>query len=472
MSFNPDSQENQLLFARAKSGSAAFAQELLKQQTNDMYYLARAYLKDTEEAKMAVRMGFAKALKRLNTVNDIHDFRDWLANIVRLTAVDSIVPLETETAQERYTRLDERPAENVSFPSKETCQRQLLQVLNLLNDSERAAAAARYYDHMEVEDAASLLRLSAEDTETLLVNAKKKLTDNKVDISEFTALTEFINPSARLEKAVPEEETLILDDEPKKEETPADAFSNGTPPAAKQETPAAEEEKSGPVDETFESAKPLKRQEKRRKAKPQPVEEEDEDEDDIDYDDDEGYDDYDYDKKGRRKRHKSHIVLKIILILIIILAVIGALLFGIYKVDQDLFYSIPGTTRLVTALENITGKDIQQPYENTTPVATAAPESTAAATPEATVSAAPTEGLIAGTETGTDTAVGNVQIQLEAVNVRSNHDASSEQVGTVYQGETYDVYGVFKSADYTWYRIGEGMWVADDGSYLTYTALN
>ena len=100
MSFNPDSQENQLLFARAKSGSAAFAQELLKQQTNDMYYLARAYLKDTEEAKMAVRMGFAKALKRLNTVNDIHDFRDWLANIVRLTAVDSIVPLETETAQE------------------------------------------------------------------------------------------------------------------------------------------------------------------------------------------------------------------------------------------------------------------------------------------------------------------------------------------------------------------------------------
>lgn len=472
MSFNPDSQENQLLFARAKSGSAAFAQELLKQQTNDMYYLARAYLKDTEAAKMAVRMGFAKALKRLNTVNDVHDFRDWLANIVRLTAVDSIVPLETETAEGRYTRLDERPAENVSFPSEETCQRQLLQVLNLLSDSERAAAAARYYDHMEVEDAASLLRLSVEDTETLLVNAKKKLTDNKVDISEFTALTEFVNPSARLEKAVPEEETLILDDEPKKEETPADAFSNGTPPAAKQETPAAEEEKSEPVDETFESAKPLKRQEKRRKAKPQPVEEEDDDEDDIDYDDDEGYDDYDYDKKGRRKRHKSHIVLKIILILIIILAVIGALLFGIYKVDQDLFYSIPGTTRLVTALENITGKDIQQPYENTTPVATAAPESTAAATPEATVSAAPTEGLIAGTETGTDTAVGNVQIQLEAVNVRSNHDATSEQVGTVYQGETYDVYGVFKSADYTWYRIGEGMWVADDGSYLTYTALN
>lgn len=467
MSFDPDSQESKLLFDRAKSGSSAFAQELLKQQTNDMYYLARAYLSDSEDAKMAVRMAFQKAFKRLHTVNDIHDLQPWLANMVRLAAVDMVIPLETETASARYTRVDERPATNVRFPDRTVCQKQFLQVLNGLTDAERAAAAARYYDHMEVEDAASLLRIKVSDVEALLVNAKNKLSANHVDMSEFTALADFINPSEGISSAAAAAsatETLT--------QKPTDFKAK---PVESVQTAETEETDDGNeatrelgTIHPAETPKAKPKKEKKRRVEDED-EDEDEDDDGIDYDDDEGYDDYDYDRHGNRKRHKSHIVLKIILTIVIILAVIAALLFGIYKVDEDLFYTIPGTTRLVTLIENITGQDISGPYD-TEATATATAEATATATADTATDTAATTGLTAGTETGLDTVIGTVQIQLDAVNIRSSHDASSDLVGTVYQGENYDVYGVYVADDFTWYRIGEDMWVADDGTYLTYTA--
>ena len=46
---------------------------------------------------------------------------------------------------------------------------------------------------------------------------------------------------------------------------------------------------------------------------------------------------------------------------------------------------------------------------------------------------------------------------------------------TAKSGETYTVYGYEKhdknieSDSYTWYQIGYNMWIADDGTWLTFT---
>lgn len=434
MTFNPNLEENKTLFTSARGGSAAFIQELLKQQTSDMYFLARVYLHDIDAAKQTVRNAFSTAYSRfLAEVTEIEKFEPWLMDIVRSEAIKCVQPIQGETADARYTRADEKPAVNMRYPEDEkTCRKYILQVLDVLNKDERAACAARYYEHMETEQAADLLGVTEGDVEDLLVNAKEKLEQVKVQPSQLIALINHVHPGDNVIHSPLEDIVVVLpEDKQEKEKRERAASIEISPDSTSRRT----------------------------------RDEDDDDEDEDDYDDDEGYADYDYDRHGRRKRHKRHLGLKILLVILIILALCGGALYGVFRLDRNMFYTIPGTTRLVQVLEVITGKDIPGPDFVS---AEATPTPTATAVPTATPV---TEGLIAGTDTGTDTVIGQAVIQLESINIRSDHSTDGEIVGAVYSGETYDVYGVYKASDFTWYRIGEGMWVADDGTYLQYTAL-
>lgn len=61
----------------------------------------------------------------------------------------------------------------------------------------------------------------------------------------------------------------------------------------------------------------------------------------------------------------------------------------------------------------------------------------------------------------------SVLVTVPTINVRSNPDSKNDnnKVDKVHMGETYTVFEQTKDSDYTWYRIGEDRWIANDGTW-------
>lgn len=64
--------------------------------------------------------------------------------------------------------------------------------------------------------------------------------------------------------------------------------------------------------------------------------------------------------------------------------------------------------------------------------------------------------------------IGTVTVKVSNLNIRESASSSSQSLGHAEEGETYDVYEKKSEDGYTWYRIGAGKWVADNGEWLTY----
>lgn len=65
--------------------------------------------------------------------------------------------------------------------------------------------------------------------------------------------------------------------------------------------------------------------------------------------------------------------------------------------------------------------------------------------------------------------IGKVEVITEALNVRTGPGRSYDTVKAVYYGDSFNVYEKSSADGYTWYRIGTGQWVADNGELLKYT---
>lgn len=65
--------------------------------------------------------------------------------------------------------------------------------------------------------------------------------------------------------------------------------------------------------------------------------------------------------------------------------------------------------------------------------------------------------------------IGSVYIKVSGLNIRSSASTSSDKKGKVQKGDTKDVYETKTAEGYTWYRIGTNQWIADDGTWVTYT---
>jgi|GEM_PF-4039328 len=79
-------------------------------------------------------------------------------------------------------------------------------------------------------------------------------------------------------------------------------------------------------------------------------------------------------------------------------------------------------------------------------------------------------GSIEGYEDYMNPPEGSYKIRIVAnvVNIRSTPSIpkdNSNKVGTVNKGETYTVYETKNNEGYTWYRIGNDQWIADDGTW-------
>ena len=67
--------------------------------------------------------------------------------------------------------------------------------------------------------------------------------------------------------------------------------------------------------------------------------------------------------------------------------------------------------------------------------------------------------------------IGTITITANKINKRTYHSTISDIVGEVKKGETCNVFEIENSGSdgYTWYQIGYTQWIADDGTWLTYT---
>ena len=59
--------------------------------------------------------------------------------------------------------------------------------------------------------------------------------------------------------------------------------------------------------------------------------------------------------------------------------------------------------------------------------------------------------------------IGKVIIKVDNLRIRSDKTTNADKVGVVGNGEIYNVYDIHQDNDYTWYRIGNNMRIADDG---------
>ena len=59
-----------------------------------------------------------------------------------------------------------------------------------------------------------------------------------------------------------------------------------------------------------------------------------------------------------------------------------------------------------------------------------------------------------------------IKVVTTQLRVRKNHDTKSDILGVAKENGIYNYYETFKDDKYTWYRIADGQWVANDGEWL------
>ncbi len=71
--------------------------------------------------------------------------------------------------------------------------------------------------------------------------------------------------------------------------------------------------------------------------------------------------------------------------------------------------------------------------------------------------------------TYSQSAIGSITINGDNVKVRDYPSATyGNKIGLVHKGYSYDVYEIEQNENYTWYKIGDSMWIPDNGSWLSY----
>lgn len=59
-----------------------------------------------------------------------------------------------------------------------------------------------------------------------------------------------------------------------------------------------------------------------------------------------------------------------------------------------------------------------------------------------------------------------IKVLVDNLRVRTGHSINNSVLGFVQNKGIYNDLEVYKEKDYTWHRIGEDQWIADDGSWL------
>ncbi len=153
------------------------------------------------------------------------------------------------------------------------------------------------------------------------------------------------------------------------------------------------------------------------------------------------------------------------------LLLFAVLLLGLRSFAPSAYNGIAGALNSVLPVElpladapDAGAAEEPEPAETAEPAEASQPEATAeaAATPEPTAEPTPEP-------TPAEPAViGKATVNVDKLNLREEPNTTSAQKGQAERGRTYDVYEISNDGKYTWYRIDDNLWFADDGSWITF----
>ena len=155
---------------------------------------------------------------------------------------------------------------------------------------------------------------------------------------------------------------------------------------------------------------------------------------------------------------------KTLLIIIIVAVIVAALVFCGIVFGKDIngfFYDHTGFQ--IPFLEQA---EKSEDTDKAEVVSTPKPTETTEATPIPTETPVPTETPIPTAATKTGTVYINASAKIQDINVRNKPSTGSgtDTGKNVYPGDKVTIYETIQSGGYTWYRIGDNEWIADNGS--------
>ncbi len=155
---------------------------------------------------------------------------------------------------------------------------------------------------------------------------------------------------------------------------------------------------------------------------------------------------------------------KTLLIIIIVAVIVAALVFcGIVFGKNINSFLYDHTGFQIPFLEQAEKPDDNDKAEV---VSTPKPAETAESTPVPSETPVPTETPIPTAATKTGTVYINASAKIQDINVRNSPStgAGTDTGKNVYPGDKVTIYETIQSGGYTWYRIGDNEWIADNGS--------
>ena len=186
------------LVKKAKSGdSGAFAQ-LIRMNTQSMYKVAWAYLKNDEDVADAIQETILKCYEKLSTLKKDSYFKTWMIRIL----INECNKIHRHYKNfSRAEELPEVPGQDMSIEEFE-----FKEMLGMLDESYRIILVLYYVEGLRIADIASILNMNENTVKTRLVRArvqlkqeytsaedniqKKRLQQKKKKNREFTGITE------------------------------------------------------------------------------------------------------------------------------------------------------------------------------------------------------------------------------------------------------------------------------------------
>ena len=172
---------------------------------------------------------------------------------------------------------------------------------------------------------------------------------------------------------------------------------------------------------------------------------------------------YEDDEDDEDEREGGHPILTGLLVALLLAAAAGAILFMIRPQVFDPVLNLfkPRQTAAPVTTPVVVDEPTPAPEVTPTPEASPTPEATPAE--EAAPTPTPEQAVIAET-------IGEAVVKIDDLNIRSGPSTEYASLDVAVQGHTYPVFESKDGGGYTWYRIGDGQWVADrNGRWVEFT---
>lgn len=142
--------------------------ELMECNTQDMYKVAKAILKNEEDVADAIQETILVCFEKLDTLQYLKYFKTWMIRILINICNDII-----RQNQRQYLMSDVYP--EMADPNPVTSNLEFIELLNTLDEKYRLVVVLYYVEGLKISEISQLLGMSKNTVKTRLSRARKSL---------------------------------------------------------------------------------------------------------------------------------------------------------------------------------------------------------------------------------------------------------------------------------------------------------